>query len=90
MKRAVALLGQEEVQDIIQNEGKIEVRCCAYVILMEHQAFQAASQNVYKSGHQPDAFKVSLLCRCHVCEFCRETYQFGESEVLALLESNGS
>lgn len=27
MKRAVALLGPEEVQEIVRKEGKIEVRC---------------------------------------------------------------
>ncbi|CAL8468269.1 g7809 [Coccomyxa elongata] len=43
MKRAVALLGPNEVQEILRKEGKIEVSC----------------------------------------EFCRETYQFAEDEVLA-------
>ncbi|KAA6421714.1 MAG: hypothetical protein FRX49_08325 [Trebouxia sp. A1-2] len=43
MKRAVALLGPEEVKNIMREEGKIEV----------------------------------------TCEFCRETYQFEQEEVLA-------
>ncbi|CAK0779921.1 hypothetical protein CVIRNUC_004889 [Coccomyxa viridis] len=45
MKRAVALLGEKEVQSIMEREGKIEVSC----------------------------------------EFCRETYSFGEQEVLESL-----
>lgn len=43
MKRAVALLGPEEVKSIMSQEGKIEV----------------------------------------TCEFCQETYSFGQQEVLA-------
>lgn len=43
MKRAVALLGPEEVENIMAKEGKIEV----------------------------------------TCEFCQETYTFGQQEVLA-------
>lgn len=41
MKRAVALLGEEEVRDIVAKEGKIEVRCefCA-------EAFEFAEAEV--------------------------------------------
>ncbi len=46
MKRAVALLGEADVRDLIETEGKIEVRC----------------------------------------EFCAETYQFREEEILEALQ----
>eukprot|EP00884_Botryococcus_braunii_P007801 jgi/Botrbrau1/17021/Bobra.49_2s0077.1 len=46
MKRAVALLGQDEVRDILEKEGRIEV----------------------------------------TCEFCKDTYQFDEEEVMAALK----
>ncbi|KAK9803149.1 hypothetical protein WJX72_002817 [[Myrmecia] bisecta] len=50
MKRAVALLGEAEVKQILEEQGKIEV----------------------------------------TCEFCKDTYQFQEEEVLKVLEASRS
>ncbi|PSC75263.1 heat shock 33 [Micractinium conductrix] len=49
MRSAVALLGEKEVREIIDQQGKIEV----------------------------------------TCEFCRETYEFPEEEVMVVIAANG-
>ena len=75
MKRAVALLGAAEVADIMQKEGKIEVRDLWNGWHAHLRCCPGTNCSLADCGEQVS------------CDFCRETYQFGESEVLAALTS---
>ena len=85
MKRAVALLGKDEVNEIVRSEGKIEVQ----------PVFCRASLHEFVHGSSPrGALQPTLHLQwwtsldVHVqveCEFCKEQYVFSEAEVLEVL-----
>jgi len=62
MKRAVALLGPEEVQEIVRKEGKIEVRCSRITAQPSHYS------HTEKCCGEPQnsALRSTSCCRCIV------------------------
>ncbi len=98
MKRAVALLGKDEVDDIVRSEGKIEVSKLWFLqtelgVCPVHMRF---SSSVGSRKGPPDcncrrracvsATCVTAVRRLQVeCEFCKEQYQFTEQEIMEVL-----
>ena len=84
MKRAVALLGEDEVRTILETEGRIEARHLKQALTVWRLVpLLVLGQGMGWVLH----FLADSMVAQVTCEFCKETYQFQEEEVLAAAPS---
>ena len=99
MKRAVALLGKDEVDDIVRSQGKIEVgrrlhetgvtgvmpACLSSSLCAETFQGQTAANAGCRALQRCGADTLYTRASQVECEFCKEQYQFTEEEILEVL-----
>ncbi len=86
MLKAVASLGEKEVRSIVEEQGKVEVTCeCGGRVL----PFAGWAQELLL-GRVPGALvkgvPLALLRPWCAGDFCAQTYQFSEQQVLDVIQ----
>ena len=76
MIRAVAMLGEQEVSDIVAEQGKIEVTCGCHEFCLD----ACSRPNAHPAHAQ------APLLPLDSGDFCNVTYQFSEDEVLRVIK----